>query len=97
MREILSGSSFANAKSKDTADDAFHMAGKEKKRIFNKTKEWRRGAKRNASILPNETAIEKRARAHSQEREEGVCILCACMSVRLCMLGACVGCVHASE
>lgn len=62
--------------------------------MFNKTNKWRRGAKRNASILLNETAIEKRVRALMRVREYTyTCFVCMCECMCVCV---CV-CVHANE
>lgn len=83
------GQRFANAKSKDTADDAFHIAGeKQKKKIFNKIKE-ERGKTQCIHFAELKRNRDRKARARTYESER-MCVYMLCVYVAY--MRACIVC-----
>lgn len=80
------GQRFANAKSKDTTDDAFNIAGEKKRRYLIKRRNGGVGQNANTSILPNvsETAREARARTYESEKDVRIHVF-FCVCVYMCV------------
>lgn len=89
------GQRFANAKSKDTADDAFYIAGEKKKKIFNKNEGTEERDKTQCiHFAERKRNRDREARARTLVRARNICMralcvecvcVCTCACMRMCI------------